>query len=210
MGNYLKRLIPLLLWEVIFILSCFIISEKYYIYTNSLFYFVIILYFIYLKEFNIKDAILNMKRGKKFWLPVTYTILGVIFAFVISIFVEIILPDVETGGFMLRASNAFEIILYAISTIIFPSIAEELFFRKAFIKFNKGNKVLVLTSLLGLLFYALEHSIYPFGIIKLTIIGTPLTIVYIRTKNIYIPILAHFIINLVGNGLDIIVSILYK
>lgn len=35
----------------------------------------------------------------------------------------------------------------------------------------------------------------------------PLTISYIRTKNVYVPMTAHFIVNVFGNGVTVIMTI---
>ena len=90
-----------------------------------------------------------------------------------------------------------------ISTIIFPPIAEEVFYRKAIIKFDTKG-ILIFTSSVGMILYALEHSLSWLGILETIIIAVPLTISYIKTKNVYIPMTAHFLVNLIGNGTTVI------
>lgn len=36
----------------------------------------------------------------------------------------------------------------------------------------------------------------------------PLSLSYIKTKNIYVPMTTHFIGNLLGNGMDVIMTII--
>jgi len=93
------------------------------------------------------------------------------------------------------------------STILLPPIVEETFYRKNMISFE-NIVVLILTTLLGMLMYAIEHSLAVWGILLTMIWALPLSISYIKTKNIYVPMTAHFIGNLFGNGIDIIVTII--
>ncbi|WP_243129552.1 CPBP family glutamic-type intramembrane protease [Clostridium sp. HBUAS56017] len=37
--------------------------------------------------------------------------------------------------------------------------------------------------------------------------GIPFSISYIKTKNIYVPMMAHFIVNLIGNGSTAIIMV---
>lgn len=64
-----------------------------------------------------------------------------------------------------------------------------LFFRKELIKFDSGRKIVIITSLLGMILYAVEYSLALFGIIQTIIISVPLTISYVKTRNVYIPIM---------------------
>ena len=56
--------------------------------------------------------------------------------------------------------------------------------------------------------YALEHSLTIWGILLTMIWALPLSISYIKTKNMYVPMTAHFIGNLLGNGIDVIMAII--
>jgi membrane protease YdiL (CAAX protease family) len=116
-------------------------------------------------------------------------------------------PTFNTGMIGLKRDTWFKLIIFTISTIILPPITEELFFRKNLISF-KNKKVLIITTILSMFLYALEHSLSIFGIILTMIWALPLSISYIKTKNIYVPMTAHFIGNLLGNGIDIILTII--
>lgn len=92
-----------------------------------------------------------------------------------------------------------KLILFAVSTIIFPPLAEELFYRQGMI-YLKDKKTIIITTIFSMFLYALEHSISLYGIFIVMIWAIPLSISYIKTKNIYITITSHFIVNLIGNG----------
>ena len=56
----------------------------------------------------------------------------------------------------------------------------------------------------GMFLYAVEHALSPWGILLVMIWALPLSISYMKTKNVYIPMTAHFIVNLLGNRTDVI------
>ena len=119
---------------------------------------------------------------------------------------ESIFSDFNTGMIGLRRNSWISLIIFTISTVLLPPIVEETFFRKNMISFE-NKVVLIITTLLGMLMYALEHSLAVWGIILTMIWALPLSISYIKTKNVYVPMTAHFIGNLFGNGIDIIFTI---
>lgn len=100
---------------------------------------------------------------------------------------------------VLRADNWVKLFLLVISTIFFTPIVEETFYRKNLISF-KNNKTLVITTLLAMFLYDLEHPLTCGGIFLCMIWALPLSISYIKTKNIHVTMTAHFICNLVING----------
>lgn len=207
MSKYIKlNMIPIVI-ELIFVVSCFLIPKDYIIYTNFLFYSLLLIYFVLKKDFSIKEWLYNIKSGKSFWIQVMITTVLFILAFVITMVLENIFPDYNAGMIALKTNNSwFRLIIFSISTIIFPAITEETFFRKNMISFE-NKRILIFTTLLSLLLYALEHSLKIWGIFLTMIWALPLTISYIKTKNVYVPMTAHFIGNLLGNGIDIIMAI---
>ncbi len=207
MKNYIRTNIFPIIIEVIFILSCFIVPREYYIYTNFCFYLILAIYFWCRKDFTLRKWLHNLKGGKKFWKHVILTALGFIGAFVITMVLESIFPDFNTGMIGLRRDSWITLIIFAISTVLLPPIVEETFFRKNMISFE-NKTVLIITTLLGALMYALEHSLAVWGIFLTMIWALPLSISYIKTKNVYVPMTAHFIGNLLGNGIDIIFTII--
>ena len=207
MKKYVKtNLFPIVI-EAIFIISCFHLPKEYYIYTNSCFYLTLAIYFLCRKDFSLKNWIHNLKSGKKFWKSVILTALGFIGAFLVTTVLESIFLDFSTGMIGLRINSWITLIIFAMSTILLPPIVEETFYRKNMISFE-NKVVLTITTLLGMLMYALEHSLVVWGILLTMIWALPLSISYIKTKNVYVPMTAHFIGNLLGNGIDIVFTII--
>ncbi len=207
MGKYFKlNAIPIII-EIIFITSCFIVPKDYFIYTNFLFYLLLLIYFGIRRDFSIKEWLNNIKSGKKFWKQVIITILFFILAFGITIVLENIFSILDTGMIALKRDSWLKLIIFAISTIIFPAITEETFYRKNMISF-KSKTIVVLTTILSMFLYALEHSLTIWGILLTMIWAVPLSVSYIKTKNIYVPMTAHFIGNILGNGIDVIMTII--
>ena len=203
MRDYIKVNIFPIIIEVIFIISCFIVPREYFIYTNFFFYLILAIFFWYRNDFSLKDGLYNLKSGKEFWKQAVLTAVGFIGAFIITMVLESIFADLNTGMIGLRRNSWISLILFAISTIVLPPIVEEIFFRKNMISFE-NKAVLIITSLLGMFLYAFEHSLAVWGILLTMIWALPLSISYIKTKNVYVPMTAHFIGNLLGNGIDII------
>lgn len=205
MSKYIKiNIIPVMI-EIIFIISCFIIPKEYFIYTNFLFYLLLLIYFYIKKEFSLKEWLDNIKSGKKFWKQVIITALLFILAFIITIVLENVFPNYNTGTIALKRDSWLKLIIFAISTILLPAITEETFYRKNMISF-KSKEILLITTILGMFLYALEHSLTIWGIFLTMIWALPLSVSYIKTKNIYVPMTAHFIGNLLGNGIDVIMT----
>lgn len=205
--SYSKLTLPVI-WQVLFVLSCFLFPESCYIYTNFFFYLGIIIYFYMIGYFDFKSLFNNLKKGKKFWIPVLWTGLAMTAAFFLSVYISTLFPNIDDEMIHLSRDNYFKLIIFAVSTIIFPPIAEEIFYRKAFIRFN-NKKILILSSIIGMFLYALEHSLALLGIIETMIIAVPLTVSYIKTKNVYVTMTAHFLVNLIGNGITVVLTAIY-
>lgn len=207
MGKYIKlNAIPILI-EIIFIISCFMIPKQYFIYTNFLFYLLLLIYFWIKKDFSMREWLNNIKSGKNFWKQVMLTTIFLILAFGITIFLESTFSNFDTGTIALKIDSWLKLIIFTISTIMLPAITEETFYRKNMISF-KSKTILVATTILSMFLYSLEHSLTIWGILLTMIWALPLSISYIKTKNIYVPMTAHFIGNVLGNGIDVIMIIL--
>lgn len=207
MNVYLKKNIIPFGIEIVFIISCFIVSRDYYIYTNFVFYSVLLIYFIAVKDFSIKEWGSNLKKGKTFWKSVWVTAFFFMLAFVITTILENTFPHLDTGTIGLRRSNGFELFLFALSTIILPPIVEETFFRKGLIALENNTIMTTITLVFSMFLYAAEHALSLWGIFLTMIWAFPLSISFIKTKNVYIPMTVHFIINLIGNGTEILFTI---
>lgn len=208
MKEYITRVSIPILWEVLFVVSCVFLPEQYAVYTNFLFYFGIIIFFIRNNNFSLKELKANLTAGKKFWMPVGVTFLFLALAFVVSYLPKMFFHNLDSGMINLERNTWTKLIAFAISTIIFPCLAEELFYRKAMINF-KSKKMLFLSTIVSLFLFALEHSITPYGILQAMIWGIPFSIAYIKTKNIYIPMTAHFISDFIGNFPSVVITTIH-
>lgn len=197
-----KNCIPIII-EIIFIISCFFVPKDYIIYTNCLFYVCLFIYFVLQRDLNLKDWFFSFKSGKKYWKQVGLTLLGFMLAFGITITLENLFPNIDTGFIGLRRNSWLSLMIFFISTIILPAVTEETFFRKNMILLQ--NKQAVATTMtISMFLYALEHALSWWGIFLTMIWAFPLSVAYVKTKNIYVVMTAHFIGNLLGNGIDVI------
>ena len=96
-----KNCIPII-FEIFFIISCFLVPKEYIIYTNCLFYVCLFIYYILKRDLNLKDWFFSFKSGKKYWEQVGLTLLGFMLAFGITIALENIFPNIDTGFIGLR------------------------------------------------------------------------------------------------------------
>jgi len=207
MKEYLKKNIIPVVIEICFIVSCFIVPHEYFIYTNFIFYLCLFMYFCITKAFSFKEWLVHVKSGKRFWKQVVLTAIMFLIAFFVTIVLEGQFSTLTTGYINLKRDTWLRLFVFAISTIILPPITEELFFRKSVIAF-KSKGILMFTALIGMFLYAVEHSLSIWGIFLTMIWALPLTVSYIKTKNIYVPMTAHLIGNLLGNGIDVVMTII--
>lgn len=135
------------------------------------------------------------------------TSLFFILAFIITTVLENVFSNYNTGTIALKRDSWLKLIIFAISAILLPAITEETFYRKNMISF-KSKGILLITTLLGMFLYALEHSLTIWGIFLTMIWALPLSVSYIKTKNVYVPMTAHFIGNLFGNEINVIMIII--
>lgn len=206
--KYVKaNLIPLII-EILFIISYYIFPKDDFIYVNAFFYVLLFVYFLISKDLNLKEWFLSFRSGKKYWIQVLLTFLGFMLAFILTTILEGIFPGLETGTINLRRDTWMTLGVFAISTILFPAITEETFYRKNLILFDSKKKVII-TTILSMFLYACEHSLAPWGIFLTMIWALPLSLSYIKTRNIYVVMTAHFLGNLLGNGVDVILTLIH-
>lgn len=206
--KYVKaNLIPLII-EILFIISYHIFPKDDFIYVNAFFYVLLFVYFLISKDLNLKEWFLSFRSGKKYWIQVLLTFLGFMLAFILTTILEGIFPGLETGTINLRRDTWLTLGVFAISTILFPAITEETFYRKNLILFD-SKKTVIITTILSMFLYACEHSLAPWGIFLTMIWALPLSLSYIKTRNIYVVMTAHFLGNLLGNGVDVILTLIH-
>lgn len=206
--KYVKaNLIPLII-EILFIVSYYIFPKDDFIYVNAFFYVLLFVYFLISKDLNLKEWFLSFRSGKKYWIQVLLTFLGFMLAFILTTILEGVFPGLETGTINLRRDTWLTLGVFAISTILFPAITEETFYRKNLILFD-SKKTVIVTTILSMFLYACEHSLAPWGIFLTMIWALPLSLSYIKTRNIYVVMTAHFLGNLLGNGVDVILTLIH-
>lgn len=206
--KYVKaNLIPLII-EILFIISYYIFPKDDFIYVNAFFYVLLFVYFLISKDLNLKEWFLSFRSGKKYWIQVLLTFLGFMLAFILTTILEGIFPGLETGTINLRRDTWLTLGVFAISTILFPAISEETFYRKNLILFD-SKKTVIITTILSMFLYACEHSLALWGIFLTMIWALPLSLSYIKTRNIYVVMTAHFLGNLLGNGVDVILTLIH-
>lgn len=206
--KYVKaNLIPLII-EILFIISYYIFPKDDFIYVNAFFYVLLFVYFLISKDLNLREWFLSFRSGKKYWIQVLLTFLGFMLAFILTTILEGIFPGLETGTINLRRDTWLTLGVFAISTILFPAITEETFYRKNLILFD-SKKTVIITTILSMFLYACEHSLAPWGIFLTMIWALPLSLSYIKTRNIYVVMTAHFLGNLLGNGVDVILTLIH-
>ena len=116
---------------------------------------------------------------------------------------ENIFPNLDTGTIGLRRNSWPTLFVFFISTILLPAVTEETFFRKNMILLD-SKPTMIITTIFSMFLYAAEHNLSWWGILLTMIWALPLSIAYIKTRNIYVVMTAHFIGNLLGNGFDVV------
>ncbi len=200
----IKYLIMPITWHLIYLLFSGMFSPKHRIYCDFIFYLGLAVYFIVIGHISFKNLWNEWKKGKEFWLPVLYTSISIIVAFGIGSLISTLFPNINDVMGIFKVVNVPTLLAFALTTIVLSPIAEEAFYRKGILNFD-NNISLLITTVIGTLLYASEHSLKPLGFLIAIIWSVPFTISYVKTRNIYISITAHFICNLAFNGMTVII-----
>ncbi len=199
-----KYLIIPIGWYILFRSLFPHINMNYTIYFSFIYFTGLAVYFLLIGSISLKSLFDEWKKGRSFWLPVVFNIVGEIIAFGIEMGLSPLLPNVDNGIKVYNITGWTSLIAFALTTIFLGPIAEEAFFRKGIINFS-SRRMLILSSIISVLLFAVEHSYKPLGIFTAALWGIPFTITYIKTKNVYIPMTAHLICNFVANGIPTII-----
>jgi uncharacterized protein len=200
-GYLRKNIIPLIIESAF--LAAVIFSKADTIYLNFCFYLLLTLYFAFRGEYSF-TRIAGQVKQKKFWKDVFLTILILCIGYFLMLALQHAFPKIPVSAIKLKFDTPFKVFLFAVQTIFFPPLAEEMFYRKYLIVEGHGIGITVLTLLFSSVLFAAEHAIAPFGIAAYTILGIAFGLAYLRHKNIEVMMAAHFIVNLIGNGANII------
>lgn len=199
-----KNVFPILALIVYIALALY--SSLPMLYVNFFFFAVLIAYFAYRGEYSL-NTLFNVKSGA-FWKNVGISLLFIVATFLLMTGVQSLFPQLELGEIKIPAHTPFEIVLFAVQTIIFPPLAEEMFYRKYLISFHRRG-TMWMTALFSSILFAATHALSPFGIATYTILGMGFACAYILHKNIGANIMAHFLTNLIANGTTIALDFLY-
>ncbi len=196
----MNRLYIPFVWELLFILATIHFPKQtlmlfFVFYLGILYYF----YFFY-KQFSFRKLYKNFKKVVAFWIPVVLTFFGLYLAdYIKTNVIPSLFPLVKDGTVQIIYHNElFPTFIYAIMMIIIKPVAEELFFRKAIIRFGSKKKVLAFT-VMSLVLCALSRAHGLLGIAEWILMALPVTIAYVATRNIYISVLAHVIFEFYDN-----------
>ena len=204
----MNRLYIPFIWELLLVvLTIFFPRNTLYIY--FVFYLGLYYYFYsFYKQFSFRKLKKNLKRVVSFWIPVALTFGGLVLANHIRLYVvPNLFLGVRDGTVQIIYHNElFPTILYAIMMIVLKPVAEELFFRKALIRFGSKKRVLAYT-ILSLVLCALTRAHGLLGICEWMLMALPVTIVYLATRNIYISLMAHVLFEFYDNIYPVVYTI---
>lgn len=196
------------IWELLFVLAT-IHFPKLTLYLFFTFYVGILYYFYYQhKQFSFRKLYKNLGRVVTFWIPVALTFGGLYLAnYIRVLIVNSSFIDMKDGFVNINVHNdLFPTLMYAVMMIILKPVAEELFFRKALIKFGSKKKVFAFT-MLSLVLCALTRAHGLLGIAEWMLMALPVTIAYVATRNIYISLMAHVLFEFYDNIYSVVYAL---
>jgi len=155
---------------------------------------------------EIKRAKINFKqltgsfKNINFQLPLALAIANYFFAIGSSTMIlyglSFVIPEYIKGQVnQVYATTPLGYVFFAIAVLIFAPIMEELFFRGIIFQKLAVQKSTVTALLWSAVIFALIH--FRTDLISLFTFGVTLAILYLTTKQIAVPILCHFIYNLI-------------
>lgn len=198
---FFRNFVPLLI-QGAFLLAVVFLPRETYVYSNFLFYLGLFGYCILTVEFSPRKWLYSLKQLDT-WKHVGLTAFALVVVVGITSIIENVIPEHWLGMIRLPTDSSLELCLFACSTIFLAPIAEELFYRKSFLIQN-SKAFLVITSFVSCVLYALNHAIKPVGIFFVFWWAIPFVFSYVKTENIYVPMTAHFLLNLIVNGATVI------
>lgn len=203
--KYWMKIIPVIVWHIIYLVVCKYFDKFTRVYCDLVFYSVIAIYFLIWRDWRFADWSKAIKQGRSFWIPVLLTVLGMVLAFGAGFGITMLFPNIDDGMGVFGINNLPTLIAFAFVTVFLPPIAEEAFYRKAVIAFD-SRFILIVSTVISIMLYASEHSTLPLGFLQACMWAVPYSLSYIKTKNVYVCMTAHFLCNLVINGMTVISS----
>ncbi|WP_170175729.1 CPBP family intramembrane glutamic endopeptidase [Propionibacterium australiense] len=185
----LKNLFPLAV-EAVFVVLV-VVGIPRTIYLNLMLYLLMILYFAARREYSFTEW-WDELRKKIFWVACLGTLVLIGAGFAAMTVLQGCFADVPLGDIKLRSTTRFGLFLFAVQTIAFPPLAEEMFYRKYLISLQGGARTAV-TLMVSSVLFAAAHAVYPFGILTYAVLGMSFGLAYVWHKNIYAMMSVHFI-----------------
>lgn len=198
-----KNWIPIAI-QLCFLFAVACLPKETYVYSNFLFYLGLFSYCAVAVGFSLSDWLQSLKQLLA-WKYVAFTGFAVVAVVSITSSLEALIPQGLMGMIMLPTHSPLELCLFACSTMLLAPIAEELFYHKSLI-LQGSSKALIATSVFSCVLYALNHALMPIGILLVSSWAIPFVISYVKTKNIYVPMTAHILLNLIINGITVIAT----
>lgn len=215
-GNFIQSITIIFIYILGLIVVPLVVRDLFGIYDkNLLIYINLIINFltvIFLVYFSNKLNVNNIESNSiSLWKSIGIGILGFIFMIMVQIIVSLILFVLsKIYGFEHMSANTKFITsiikqypLFIIMPVFFAPVLEELVFRKAIFGYfydilegsNKVLKFIIAGSLTGILF-ALPHDGFSPQMIMYILMSLVFSFLYLSTKRIITPIIAHMLMNL--------------
>lgn len=206
--NMKHMLIPII-WHIAYLVTvgAGIFNRTERIYCDCIFYLVLSTYFLTIKSVSIRQWFQEWTKGRKFWMSVACTLIGLVAAYGVGMGISMLISGADDGMTVFKVIDVPSLIAFAATTILLPPVAEEAFYRKGLICFDSKSSLMV-TSVIGIILFASEHSMKPLGLLISAIWAVPLTLSFVKTKNVYVPMTAHFICNLLFNGTTVALCVM--
>lgn len=157
-----------------------------------------ILIFIYKKDFKKDYQNLNKSFKNLFFTTIKVWLLGLVFMIVINNIINLFTTNISSNESINRVVLS-ELTIYAIPTmVIIGPICEEILFRLSFKKIFKNDILYIILSgiVFGYLHVFGETGLELLYIISYGALGSAFAYLYVKTKNILCPIMAHIMHNL--------------
>ena len=185
---------------VLFIVLCILMVGFNFLnikFNSTFLYLIVLAYFIFKlrNSFNeLKIEFLNV------FSKVSFKTVNIFFSYGMLYFSNFILQVVDSnsifGSFMSLNNEVFGIVGF-LSVVLLSPVVEELIFRGIFL--NK-LKIIVPTTFAILISSLLFASLHGFGsIFSAFIFAVCMALLYLKSENIFVPIFAHFLNNLIGD-----------
>lgn len=194
------KITALAIFFIVSYLILFILGRFNFIIDEKWIYLIVIFYFIFKLRGNLSDlkddvANISSKIGLKYILVIVF--LNIFFSYGMLYLASALIGYFPFLEFFTNSKSLTSMLPYIggfISTVVIASISEELIFRGVLLSRLRIYVPTVFAIVISSLLFGALHS---FGsIISAFVFAVCMAILYLKTENICVPILAHFLNNL--------------